>query len=54
VAALPRLGRWLVTLRFVPNSRPRLLGLALRGLRVLRPSGASPAELSLPPSLAAS
>ena len=54
VSAMPGLGRWLVTLRFVPNSRPKLLGLLLRAVRVLRPSGASRAELSLPPSLAAS
>jgi glycosyltransferase involved in cell wall biosynthesis len=50
----PALAQRLIALRFVPNSRPKALGLALRAFRVLRPSGAAPSDLSLPPSLAAS
>jgi hypothetical protein len=54
VAAAPRpLAAKLLALRFVPTSRPKLVGAALRRLRVLRPPRPTE-DLSVPRAFATS
>ncbi|MBX6368260.1 MAG: glycosyltransferase [Rhodospirillales bacterium] len=54
VAAAPRgTAEKLIAFRFVPGSRPKLIGSVLRGLRVLRPPRAAE-DLSVPETFAAS